>query len=124
MHSVTALVFGGMIYLLFRSRTHIHDILHLSSNFYATQFFGDDFVKYALPDFLWAYSFSSALHTVLGGKKRKFVFFTVVLFGTAYEVAQGLSFIKGTGDIIDIIMYFVAAIMTDYIFFRKKERKK
>lgn len=123
-HSVTALALGGIIYLLLRDRTHIHDILHMPAMLYRLHFVGDGFVRYTLPDFLWAYSFASALHALFCGRRRKFVFAAVVLSGAVYEFAQMLSLISGTGDVLDIIMYVLAAVIADYIFFKKKENKK
>ncbi len=123
-HSSVSIMLGATIYILTRSRTHIHDLFHMPTLFSNAEFFGDDFVRYAAPDFLWAYSFASALHAVFNGQNRKLVCFTVLLTGAAFELLQKLSIISGTGDMIDVIMYPTAAIIADYIFFKKKENKK
>ncbi len=123
-HSVTALALGGIIYLLFRDRTHIHDALHMPALLNHTKFIGDDFVRYTLPDFLWAYSFACAFHAILCGKKRMLIFFTVVLSGGIYELMQHLSLISGTGDLLDAIMYILAAVIANFIFSKKRENEK
>jgi len=64
-------------------------------------------------DYLWGFSFSFTLYpaiSVLSRKPKHTVIFVVTLSGFIYEIMQYFSIFNGTGDIIDVLLYFLASI--------------
>ena len=60
------------------------------------------FIKYYLPDMLWAYSLGCS--TYYGYRNRTVKFLLPILLGTAIEVCQYIGVLFGTGDVLDIIV--------------------
>ncbi len=129
---VISLALGGITYVMFRGEAYVsvfvRQLLDIEQNKYIVSN-ANSFIKNYFADFLWAFSFSSFLHMIyLPGMKVSFVCtFTVVFLGTAYEILQRLNFISGTGDILDILIYLLAAFAVNIINFirrRKNEKQK
>lgn len=122
-HSIIALLIGFTDYILFRKGTYLHNWFNIteSDTFYDLSFFGDVFLKYYLPDFLWAYALTMALFAVVLPKSKKHYIFIIFvsLFGITWEILQKLSFVSGTFDIIDCFMYIIAAIIADLIYLKR-----
>ena len=121
-HSVIALMIGGCIYLLFREHTYLHRIIGISPPLLAdAQFFGDDFLRYYFPDFLWSYSLYCGLCGIICPTGRRWIWpvaFTLGL-GLIWELAQYFSWVSGTGDVADTLMYGAAVAVAKIIFWRK-----
>ena len=66
------------------------------------------FIKNYFPDALWAYAFVSSIFIIWNRKVIYGWLFIVILFFVAFEILQYLHFIKGTGDVWDVITYFIA----------------
>ncbi|MCW5931161.1 MAG: hypothetical protein KIS69_05770 [Bacteroidetes bacterium] len=65
-----------------------------------------------LPDGLWAYAFTSCIH-IIWDRKVNFIWLTMLCsFFVAFELLQSFHFIKGTGDIKDIFIYFVFGLLS------------
>jgi len=132
MLEINALVIGGFIYLLFRKNTYIAEcISHLISVMFLRELFSFldiNFIKYYFVDYLWAFSLNCGLHTIfLPNIKCSFLLTTIVfLIGALYEILQTIDFINGTGDIVDVIMYLLAAITVNLInlFLQKRGETK
>jgi hypothetical protein len=60
-----------------------------------------------IPDGLWAYSFSSTILIIWNRKINIFWFIILGLCFIIFEIMQSTHILKGTGDIIDIIIYFL-----------------
>lgn len=132
MISAISLTFGLMIYLVLRKDTYFHgwlpqafcDLIYSD----VERNFVTDFLKYYLPDFLWAFSFSSALTAVtmpLRNKRLFFISLVVFTVGAAYETLQYFEIVDGTFDLFDILMYAVAALISAAInikFFKGEEK--
>ncbi len=66
-------------------------------------------IKNYLPDALWAYAFVSTL-LIIWDRKLPIIWLAGILFVfVAFELAQKTGITKGTGDVIDIIIYFISA---------------
>lgn len=114
-NSVGALVSGLFVYLFFREQTYLHTWLDLFvefPNWSCVDFIGADFIRYYFPDYLWGYSLSFALCCFMNTKKARILLPAVMTFvlGCAWELAQGVGWISGTGDLIDVLMYLTAGI--------------
>ena len=78
---------------------------------YRNSFVFDPWVSNYLPDGLWSFSFTSSLFFVQGEKKYFFNIILVVGLGITIEFLQLSNHIKGTFDFVDIVVYFIAAIL-------------
>jgi hypothetical protein len=83
------------------------------------------FFRYYLLDFVWAYSFMSAI-LILFEKSfnRRVLYVVVILFETALELLQIIPQIRGTFDVFDILTEVIANILVIYLFFRRRENEK
>jgi hypothetical protein len=79
-----------------------------------------------LPDGLWAYALSYSL--IIIWNKQINIFWTVAVFivFVAFELFQSFHFINGTGDILDVMIYFlfsIIAFLTSKYFFITNNKK-
>ena len=111
-----SMVFGLALYLLFRPYSYIAialknvpyiDILQKWASNYDCAF-----LRFYLGDFLWGFGLGCTLRAIDKFNKlgRIGVLCIVFLFGTLWEVLQLLGFIRGTGDVLDVVMYFIAGM--------------
>lgn len=123
------LLLGFVIYILFRENTHISklvlakiDVSLIKEIFY---FFDNDFVKYYLPDFLWAFSLNCLLHAIYLPNVKVSIKCSLVAFliGVLYEVFQCLNIVSGTGDLLDVLLYLLA-VVTVLLINQKGRREK
>lgn len=112
--SVFSLILGLLIYIFFRKGTYIHTFLKLNDvfNLADSSFFGSDFIKYFLPDFLWAFSLSNAFIAISNKTKKEVIVigFVVIILAVLWEVLQLFEIVSGTFDWIDCFIYFFAVI--------------
>ena len=112
--SIISLFLGGLIYVLYRENTYISNFIEEFINLLyirsAFKSFECNFIKYYLPDYLWALSLISGLNALTTTKRKilKICLF-VVLLGFVWEALQFFNILSGTGDISDIFMYLAAA---------------
>ncbi len=129
---VAALGVGALIYILLRPDTHVSafarnmlPILETYSEQLRT--FNFPFIKYYLPDLLWAFSLLCGLNAIFDDYKRVFInSAVVVVIGIVWEALQFFGVVSGTGDITDIFMYMAGALLiliTEIIFKRCKNEK-
>lgn len=121
-----SLIIGGFFYILFRETTYIG---RLFGKLYFVQdlrkafaFLSCDFLKYYLPDYLWCFALGCGLCVIdTASPKSVFIWATVaVSCGFLWEIMQYIGFINGTGDIWDMLMYFVAGISCIIINLRRE----
>ncbi len=62
-----------------------------------------------LPDGLWAYALASSLHLIWGREMNHLWIMLMFCIFVFFELLQYQHVIPGTGDILDIIIYFVFA---------------
>ena len=110
-----ALILGGLLYLIYRENTYISvtadKLIEISRIREILKPFGNNFLKFYLPDFLWAFSLACGLSVLLTPFEKNVILSTVTVFlsGLIYELLQYLKIIGGTFDLIDILMYLLAA---------------
>jgi hypothetical protein len=68
-------------------------------------------IKNYLPDALWAYALASSIFIIWNRGVNFFWLLLMIVFFVAFEIFQCLHYIKGTGDVWDIISYIIATFM-------------
>lgn len=122
----SALLCGFFLYVLLREETYIaklfrwHPVLAEIQN--ALNENANAFIKYYLPDFLWAFSLCCFLRAVYWAGKWTGMICAAVTFaaGALWECLQYCGAVAGTGDILDMAAYFTASLLAMIIL---KERK-
>ena len=122
---ILSIFLGALIYAVFRKETYVSQIIlsfaDLSKIKDAVGWAECEFVKYYFPDYLWAFSLDCGVLFILNPTSRRATISCsalTILFGSLYEILQGVNVIKGTGDIIDVVMYFLAVLII-YLFYKK-----
>ena len=85
------------------------------------------FVRYSLPDFLWAFGLCCALHAVVlpNGRRSVPVSLFSALVGCAWELLQLAGIVGGTFDPLNCLMYLAAAFAVTMItIINERGRKK
>ena len=112
--SILTLSLGLLIYIFFRNGTYIHSLLriHHSFGFSHLTFFGSDFIKYYLPDFLWAFSLTNALMAISNKTKKAVLIIglIVIVLSLIWELLQLFKVVSGTFDFLDCFIYILAVI--------------
>ena len=78
------------------------------------------FLRNQLPDGLWAYALISSLLIIWNRKINIFYVSFILIVFISFEALQHLHFISGTGDWLDILIYFsfsTTAILTNKFFY-------
>lgn len=83
------LILGYIIYLLTLNHKHII----ILGNY--------------LPDGLWAYALLSSVLIIWDRQKNIFWIIFIYIAAALFEIFQYLHFISGTGDILDILVYYI-----------------
>jgi hypothetical protein len=77
------------------------------------------FIKNYFPDGLWAYALTACILIIWNRGVNYFWLFLIAIFFVLYEILQYLNFVKGTGDVWDIIAYitgaFIAILVNKFI---------
>ena len=127
--SVSSLLLGGILYLLFRENTYISALLKdytiLEEIRDCLGFIENDFIKYYFPDFLWSFSLAFGLLTIFDSGFKGIVICSEVSFvcGLFWEILQFLNVVSGTGDLFDIAMYLTAAVCVVVICSKRRNSK-
>ena len=122
--SAGALCLGGILYVFLREESWIAKQIPISAYlidsraYLAMKSLG--FFRYYLPDFLWGLSLGCTLVAVCKPSREKCWICGAVSFscGCLWEALQLLGVLSGTGDLLDVAMYFLAAIIC--IIFNKR----
>ncbi len=119
---IFSLSVGGLIYIVFRPDTLIHTLVSSFMPLPRECICQNSFIRFYLPDALWAFSLGCFLSTLL---ENRLIFALIVAgYGIAWELAQALSIISGTADLIDVGMYVIAALAVVGINLLFKENPK
>ena len=113
---IAALLSGCLLYVLFRPETYITKIVtkHFLMKYnLTTESFARIVCSYYLPDFLWAFSLSCGLCALFSGTKESIrnCCYIGFLSGLAWEIGQSSQLFSGTGDLMDVLMYLLGALM-------------
>ena len=82
------------------------------------------FWRNQLPDGLWAYALCSSLLIIWNRQINIFWFSMISVIFISFEALQHFHFISGTGDWLDIIIYFsvsIISLLTNNFFFINKK---
>ena len=101
---ISSLLIGTIIYFLSGSDAYITFGLNNGM-----RVISNSFVINYIPDFLWAVAFVLSLSFFLENILTAGIL--VVLFGTIFEVFQRYNIVKGTCDVIDVIVEAVGVIL-------------
>lgn len=123
-----SLLLGFVLYLLFRENTYVSELfawLPFIEN--VRQMTGGmecDFLRFYFPDYLWGLSLGCFLQGVFDGSGKGAQMCALAAFscGVVWEIMQWIGIVKGTADMLDVLMYFLAGV-TCLIFNCKEKRK-
>lgn len=95
-------------------------LIYIGENLKKLDFYFLDFLQ----DGIWAYTFTSSILIIWNNEIN--YFWLCVLSGVfvIFELLQSLNLIDGTGDFIDVIIYFIFglfSIFVNQIFIKKNE---
>ncbi|SDI36015.1 hypothetical protein SAMN05421846_106256 [Chryseobacterium taeanense] len=131
--SMLSLVFGTAIYILFRSSSlkifnwlEVLNIDFLSSDFRKfsishIESFPDWFL-YSLPDGLWITSYTCLIIYIWNFKiKLQSIFWISIIpfIAISSEIGQGVDFVQGTFDSLDLLFYVLGFIIPLILIFKK-----
>jgi hypothetical protein len=125
---VGTLLLGTILYILFRKTTYVsiifQNIRWVNSISNSLECIDNDFLKYYLPDFLWALSLCCGFQVIYtpGIKGNVICGVIAVVFGGVWEILQHAKIVSGTGDFVDVLMYLLAG--TICVILNLKERDK
>lgn len=110
---MVTLFLGLLLYLLLRPNTYISRFALRFLPFDLPVLFSmiqNPILKFYLADYLWAFSLSCWLRCIFINEQKKVFSITIVtVTGTLYELAQCSGIVSGTGDVIDCLLYLLAA---------------
>jgi hypothetical protein len=125
--SLGSLCFGTVVYILSRSDAYISkgfiQLMNIKNSFNILPVS----LSFYLPDFLWAMALCSCLFAVCPmNAYRGFIWGIITfLYGAGWEILQLFKVVSGTADIIDVLLYLIAAVAVVMInlYFKEEERK-
>ena len=125
---ITTLICGLFVYLIFRPNTYVTKFIFGIIPLEPAMTVKPEWLKYYAGDFLWAFSLSCFIYAIyLPNIKRGLGCSGIVAFvGLSYELMQYFKVVPGTGDIVDVLFYLLAAIAVNIINYlrRKKDDKQ
>ena len=113
---VSALILGAAMYIIFRPKAVVSmffgKICWVSDLQILLQSVSADCLRYYLSDLLWAFSLSCGLQAIFVPDQHGIVICagTAAVCGVFWELLQLFGMVQGTGDWVDVVMYFFAAI--------------
>lgn len=114
----SAIAIGALLYILFRRNTYIACLFEsIPMVVYArrlTERYSGDLFRYYFPDFLWCFSLSCGIQTIYVPQKRGVLLSACIAFtcGVLWEIMQWCGMVSGVGDVHDVVMYLMGAILS------------
>lgn len=124
---VGGLMVGGVVYILFRENAYISELFNeLPLILFIRSALGSRigiWISFYLPDCLWGFSLACGIQAICQPKRGGLFIsaFTAFVCGLIWELLQWGNLVSGTGDLWDVLMYFLGSTLT--IFINIKERK-
>lgn len=131
-HIFLPLFIGGLIYVGFRSKSLLiySWVDNVSLNNLIIDFRNllksyqlQNWIKYSLPDGLWTYSLTSSLCLLLKKRYQLYWFVLPFILSIGFELFQMFKIIRGTFDIIDLVVCFIAYLLS-ILFFKPYKYEK
>ena len=127
--SLTALIVGCLLYILFRTNTYIGSIfdgmedIDIIRQMCLSQV--SDLYKFYLPDFLWGLSLGCGLIAIYNPSIKGVIICASFSFlcGCIWEFLQYITLLSGTGDVHDVIMYLLASAICIIINLKETREK-
>ena len=121
------MLFGGLIYIFFRSTNllmfdwfkyiGIYNYILFFRNYIELSFL-PNWIIYSIPDGIWIYSLTSFMIIIWGKEKKKWpkiVWLSMgPVLGIGAEIGQLLSIIPGHFDLIDLFFCIIASMLPFY----------
>jgi hypothetical protein len=135
--AVTPLIFGGLIYIIYRSETLLmfkyFNKIGLSENIIKLRQVFENIILpswtiFSLPDALWIFSFTNLMLIIWDYRItiQSIIWILIGPFiGIVLEIGQAFHLIRGTFDIIDLIFIIIASILpfNKFIHFKNKRHE-
>lgn len=115
--ATVSLAVGCLLYWIFRPKTYIGGVLdsviamdEIRANFNGKQFL---FLQFYFPDLLWGMALACCLHAIHSPKLMGgcLCAITTVFYGCIWECLQYCGVLSGTGDVLDVAMYFLGGAL-------------
>lgn len=81
--------------------------IYYTSNYYAT----GHYLRNQLPDGLWAWSLFSCILIIWDRRIHSFWISVAFVFCIGFEVLQHFQIIRGVGDYLDVLVYFISGVI-------------
>lgn len=131
--SLILLLIGGILYIAFRTKSLLMfkwaECLHLDSHveiirLYATKYNPSYFIKYCLPNTLWAISYMLMTDALVNKNKYKIWWILSLPFiAMFFEILQIWHIIPGTFDIWDLFCLVIPTIIYFTVYYLNYEKK-
>ena len=123
---ILCLLLGAAIYLLSRTDTYLNHMSYKIFRIETAMCILPTGISFYLPDFLWAAALCSGLFALWPLGINGFIWGIITfLYGALWELLQLFSVVKGTADLIDVMLYLMAAfavVMINYFLKTRKEK--
>lgn len=119
--SVSAILIGGLLYILFRPHTYVANIFEQFSYIAEIRAWmrpvSCDFIRFYLGDFLWMFALCCGLYAIFlpDANGGMLCVVAAAACGIAWEALQWLTVATGTGDWVDVLMYVLACVAANII---------
>lgn len=122
--SLLSVLFGALIYLLFRGDTYLGS-LEAFSYLSRVHFTGDFIFRYYLPDMLWCYGFCASLCALYLPQNSSLwiCFLAAGMIGALWETIQMFVPSLGTADLFDCVSYLIGAGIFSLIYIMRGKSK-
>lgn len=127
---LSALMMGGLLYILFRESSHIGSFFSNSACVRMLRSLmeplSSDLAQFYLPDLLWVFSLSCGLLAIGDDGERNIFWCGAVAFGCGccWELLQFTGAVSGTGDGIDVLMYLLGSLIFLQINLKERNMKR
>lgn len=127
LYSLLSLGIGALMYVFYRQDTYIGGLIGeiISVSLPIHDIFSA-FAAWYFPDFLWMFSLTCALFSIMLPKGKNLLLWCCVAFfmGALWEFLQWRDVVSGTADWWDVILYSMAVILAAIIEILFKKGKK
>lgn len=120
--SIISLVIGLVVYVFVNHNTYLSEYILPLGN---CPYISINPTIYTLiisfwADFMWAFALPFAIQGCLDLKKKEIPSLIIcAILGFVVEIMQKLNFLKGTFDYYDLLVYFIATLLSIFIIYKR-----